>query len=245
MITPDSKNILLADDSAFFRAKLGETISEAGHTLRFATDGREVIEMIEKDPDWPDLIILDLQMPNVDGFTVVEWIKNNGLEDKLPVLIITGAYEPQEIVDKLHLHGAKGLMSKGFTPEQIVHRIHSLLFDNHEIKRENPRIPVSTSCEYKVKETMYSGYILNISMGGVYLNTKMDLPDNTVLELTFTLPTSTDPINVRGLVQWHTPGSAEKNLFGGAGICFSDLTNDDMKKIRSYVSDELKKSILY
>ena len=107
MITPDSKNILLADDSAFFRAKLGETISEAGHTLRFATDGREVIEMIEKDPDWPDLIILDLQMPNVDGFTVVEWIKNNGLEDKLPVLIITGAYEPQEIVDKLHLHGAK------------------------------------------------------------------------------------------------------------------------------------------
>ena len=84
MIVRTSKNILLADDSVFFRTKLSAILTEAGHRVRFASDGREVIKEIQIDSKGIDLLVLDLQMPEVDGFGVLEWINNNGFKGKFP-----------------------------------------------------------------------------------------------------------------------------------------------------------------
>ena len=113
MIVKTSKNILLADDSVFFRTKLSAILTEAGHRVRFASDGREVIKEIQIDSKGVDLLVLDLQMPEVDGFGVLEWINNNGFKGKFPVLAVTGVYDVSEIFGKLKDMGANGLMTKG------------------------------------------------------------------------------------------------------------------------------------
>src|SRR3990170_613048 len=128
MITEDSKNILVADDSVFFRTKLSDIIIEAGHRVRFAKDGREVINEIKIDTDGVDLLILDLQMPDIDGFGVLKWIRESGRHGRFPVLAVTGVYEPGDVLERLKDLGVNGLMSKASTPEQIIFRINRVLF---------------------------------------------------------------------------------------------------------------------
>src|SRR3972149_3951223 len=95
MITKDSKRILVADDSIFFRTKLSDILVEAGHKVKFAKDGRELIKEISIDAGGVDLLMLDLQMPDIDGFGVLNWLSENGLKGRFPVLVITGGSSPR------------------------------------------------------------------------------------------------------------------------------------------------------
>lgn len=123
-----SKQILIADDDNFFRVRLGDVLAEAGHEIRFAASGNEVIEEIKKNPAGIDLLTLDLQMPDVDGFGVLEWINANGYRGRFPVLVVSGVGEPSHVLEKLKTLGAAGLMTKSFTPEDTLARINKLLF---------------------------------------------------------------------------------------------------------------------
>src|SRR3989338_2655372 len=164
MITHDPKNILVADDSVFFRTKLSDILVEAGHRVRFAKDGKEVIEEIRSGPGGVDLIILDLQMPEVDGFGVLKWINEAGLKGRFNVLAVTGAYETTAVIDELKGLGANGFMSKGLTPEQIIFRVNRLLYtDKAEKGGKRERIPASIPADFTLGEETYTGMILNIS----------------------------------------------------------------------------------
>lgn len=123
-----SKQILIADDDNFFRVRLGDVLAEAGHEIRFAASGNEVIEEIKKNPAGIDLLTLDLQMPDIDGFGVLEWINANGYRGRFPVLVVSGVSEPSHVLEKLKTLGAAGLMTKSFTPEDTLARINKLLF---------------------------------------------------------------------------------------------------------------------
>ena len=123
-----SKQILIADDDNFFRVKLGDVLAEAGHEIRFAASGSEVIEEIKKNPAGIDLLTLDLQMPDIDGFGVLEWINAHGYRGRFPVLVVSGVSEPSHVLERLKTLGASGLMTKSFTPEDTLARVNKLLF---------------------------------------------------------------------------------------------------------------------
>ena len=128
MTAEGSKNILVADDSIFFRSKLNDILLVAGHKVMLVNDGKEAVEAIKTNADRIDLLILDIQMPELDGFGVLEWLKNNGHEGRFPILVMTGEYEATDILEKLRDLGASGYMSKDLSPEQITIRINKVLF---------------------------------------------------------------------------------------------------------------------
>ncbi|MBI5560010.1 MAG: response regulator [Deltaproteobacteria bacterium] len=241
MITNDSKTILLADDSVFFRTKLSAILSEAGHRVRFASDGRDVIREIQIDPRGIDLLVLDLQMPNVDGFGVLEWMRDNGCGGNMPVLVITGIYEPGDVVARLKGLGAKGLLSKGFSPEQVVYRVNTLLFPEKKLDRKEDRVPVSVPVDFMVGEKTYTGFLLNISIGGVFLHTRVELLPGTLMSLKFSLRGIERVINARGIVRWVTPPSAANNLFRGAGVKFNEISAEDLYAVRKFIDNEMTK----
>lgn len=245
MITTNSKNVLLADDSVFFRTKLSAILIEAGHKIWFASDGNEVIKSIEEGTEKVDLLILDLQMPNVDGFAVLEWISKSRFSGTFPILVVTGVYEPDEVVERLQKLGAKGLMSKGFTPEQVLYRVNMLLFPDMAVTRANGRVPISVPVDFTLTDESYTGFILNISTSGLFLHTRMDMLPGSEIELKFLIPTATKVITAKTTVAWATPSSATKSLFGGAGLKFTKISNEDGELIREYVNDEIKKMHLY
>lgn len=241
MITKDAKTIVVADDSEFFRVKLSDVLTEAGHKVRIVKDGAELIKEIQINQNGIDMILLDLQMPNMDGFGALEWINNNSLRGKFHILAITGVYETSQVIDRLKELGAEGLMTKAFTPEEIVFRVNKILFPDKAARRGDPRVPISLPVDFSVGEVSSTGYLLNISETGLFLHTKKTLFPGTNLHMRFALPGSSRLLDIKGVVKWCTQMSGEKSLFGGAGIQFVHPAHDGQQIIREFVQTELKK----
>lgn len=241
MVTQDSKNIIIADDSVFFRTKLSDILIEAGHKVIFARDGKELIEKLRADQNTINLLILDLQMPEIDGFGVLKWLKENGNAGRFPVLVATAAYEASAVVNNLRELGASGFMTKGSTPEQIIFRVHSLLFPDKNSRRSPAeRVPVSMPVDFIHGDSpVQTGFIQNIGEGGTFLHTNAQFLVGTKLRLRFSLPGTDGVFDLNGAVEWSTynnPGS--RTLFGGYGVMFTGITDDERASLGNFVKAE-------
>lgn len=240
MITKESKNIIVADDSEFFRIKLSDMLTDIGHNVKVLGSGSEVIDELKANPDWLNLLILDIQMQHIDGFEVLKWIKDNYKGNKFPVLVITGAYEPSQIIEKLKELGASGMMTKASTPEQIIFRVNTLLFPDKMTTRQEPRVPITIPVDFKVGDSASTGFLLNISESGMFLHTQRDMLPGTSVHLRFSLPDSERVFEIKGIVKWSNIGQG-KSIFSGAGINFVTLKSDEQRLIREFVKKEMEK----
>ena len=115
--------ILIVDDQAVNIALLEQMLAQAGYDNVASTmDPHEVFALHRKNRY--DLLLLDLQMPGMDGFQVMEGLKTNGRDGYLPVLVITA--QPGHKMRALQA-GAKDFISKPFDLVEVKTRIHNLL----------------------------------------------------------------------------------------------------------------------
>ena len=241
MITKDSRNVLVADDSVFFRTKLSDILVEAGHKVRFAKDGRELINEVRIDSNGIDLLILDLQMPDIDGFGVLKWLNDNGYRESSRYSL-TGVYEPGNIVEKLKGLGASGLMTKGYTPEQIIFRVNRTLFPDKASKGiSRERVPVSIPVDFILGDRARTGFLLNLSETGAFLHTKADLLTGAMLRLKFTIPGADRVIDLKCIIKWSTSEVASKTLFGGYGLMYTSVTDADQEMLKTFIANESRK----
>jgi PAS domain S-box-containing protein len=123
--TPDILNasILIVDDQESNVSLLEKLLSEAGYARVASTmDPHEVCELHRKNRY--DLILLDLQMPGMDGFQVMEGLKTNDADGYLPVIVLTA--QPGHKLRALQA-GAKDFISKPFDLVEVKTRIHNML----------------------------------------------------------------------------------------------------------------------
>ncbi len=115
--------VLIVDDQAQNVSLLDQTLREAGYTNVSSTmDPKEVFGLHRRNQY--DLILLDLQMPGMDGFQVIEGLKTNDRDGWLPVLVITA--QPGHKLRALQA-GAKDFISKPFELIEVKTRVHNLL----------------------------------------------------------------------------------------------------------------------
>lgn len=79
------KHVLIAEDEAFLLKMIRKTLSKHGARVSTAQDGQEAIDRMDADP--PDLLLLDLLMPHVDGFAVLQHRKKRVLLEEAPVAL--------------------------------------------------------------------------------------------------------------------------------------------------------------
>ncbi len=244
MITTDSRNILIAEDSAFFRARLEEILTSGGHKAEAVADGAEAIEVIERERGALDLLVLDLHMPNVDGVGVLEWLGRNGYSGRFPVVIVsTVTDEPGYDLGHLRELGVVGFISKGFSPQQIILHANMLLFPGKVMKGVDReiRVPVSAPCEFMLGGEIRHGNVLNLSASGAYINTETELAEGETISVKFTLPEVDRSFNVLAVVRWTTSGMASITEFMGGGVFFSAISLDDVGVIRRFAESEFKR----
>ncbi len=242
MVEKSSKRVFLADDSLFFRMRLSEILTEGGHEVIAARNGKELIDNIVNERGVIDLLVLDLHMPDMDGFEVLKWIEDNGYKDKFPVLVVTGVYDPLEVMGKLRDMGVARLISKAYTPEHINFMVNNVLYRGLAAAgQKRCRVPVSIPVDFRVGERSFSGFILNISDNGVFLHTKEDLLIGSLVHLSFSLPESEKVMNISGLVRWSTEGKEGSSLFSGSGIMFTEIETDDQDLIIDFVKVQAEK----
>jgi CheY-like chemotaxis protein len=117
------RKILVADDIVVFQKIVEELLTKEGYIVIIARDGVETLKKVADER--PDLILLDLSMPNMTGFEVLKILKkNSGYKNfrNIPVLVTSGVYKAAE-VEIIHDLGAEGFISKESVPELLVYRI--------------------------------------------------------------------------------------------------------------------------
>ena len=112
--------ILLVDDDIFFTKILSRQIKQAGQDVLIANDGEEALTLIEKEK--PGLIFLDLMMPKVPGFTVLEKMKEIGLAD-IPVIIMSNLAQDSDIEKGIALGAKEYLVKSEFKVNELILKI--------------------------------------------------------------------------------------------------------------------------
>ena len=115
----DKKTILVVDDSNIIR-NFVKRIFNSEYNVGTAEDGEEAIRIIKanQDNDFIETILLDLNMPKVDGFAVLEFMKSNNLFKKMPVSIISGD-SSKETIDRAFTYEIVDMLEKPFNEQSV------------------------------------------------------------------------------------------------------------------------------
>jgi CheY-like chemotaxis protein len=116
--------ILIAEDNAVNRELLRELLEMRGHAVFEARDGEEALRLLEDSK--PDILLLDLGMPVLDGYATVRKIRENPAFATLPVLAVT-AYAMQGDKERILSSGFDGYLSKPINPTLLFQELERLL----------------------------------------------------------------------------------------------------------------------
>jgi CheY-like chemotaxis protein len=119
-----SHKLLLADDSVTIQRVIELTFADEDVQLTCVGDGAQAIERIAADP--PDIVLADVGMPEKDGYDVAGFIKNDPKLRHIPVLLLTGAFEPID-EERARAVGCDGVLAKPFEPQMVITRVKELL----------------------------------------------------------------------------------------------------------------------
>ncbi len=116
--------LLLADDSVSIQRVIEMTFAEEDVRVVTVGDGREAIERIAADP--PDIVLADTRMPEKDGYEVSAFVKAESARSRIPVVLLTGAFEPVDD-ERAREVGCDAVLVKPFEPTAVLNRVRDLL----------------------------------------------------------------------------------------------------------------------
>jgi signal transduction histidine kinase len=116
--------ILLVDDNLQNLKVLGNMLQETGYHLLFAKNGIQALEAVKNRK--PDLILLDIMMPDLDGFEVCRQLKQNIQTNDIPIIFLTARVEQEDIIKGLEL-GAVDYVTKPFNHKELISRVKTHL----------------------------------------------------------------------------------------------------------------------
>ena len=118
------ERVLIVDDDPDIVRLVSYNLSHSGYEVQIATSGREALDLVQKQP--PDLIVLDVMLPDVDGLEVCRTLRLQAPSRRIPILMLTARGEEIDRVVGFEL-GADDYVSKPFSPRELVLRVKSIL----------------------------------------------------------------------------------------------------------------------
>ncbi len=119
-----SKRILTVDDSSTMRQMVNFTLSEAGYEVVEASDGQEALSKISDNP--VHMMITDLNMPQMDGITLIREIRAKEDYKFIPIIMLTTESQTEKKMEG-RAAGATGWIIKPFTPKQLINVVQKVL----------------------------------------------------------------------------------------------------------------------
>ncbi len=117
--------ILLVEDDKFLRELLVRKLEGVGFKISTAVDGREALKKVKEE--LPDLVLLDLVLPGVDGFDILKEVKETPETSKIPVIILSNLGQREEVERGLKLGADDYLIKAHFTPDEIINKVGYIL----------------------------------------------------------------------------------------------------------------------
>jgi DNA-binding response OmpR family regulator len=221
--------ILVVEDEEEILILVGRILRSAGHDIDTARDGGEALAKIESRR--PDLVVLDLIMPGVDGWAVLAQLKARN--NPPPVVLLTGRTDYETFARGVR-EGAVAYVVKPFRFHELVATCQRVLLAGAGLeagavpeRRREPRrfLIVETNVLDHDDKPMATGQMLELSAGGARLELGLALDVGEHVRLAFHIPSGA-PLHLEGEVRWHT----ETPRGHVHGIEFENLA-DEVRKL--------------
>jgi len=119
------KKILIIEDDPFLSEMYSAKFSQSGFQTELATDGKLGLEKIKTSQ--PDLVLLDIVLPKIDGFEILKEIKEDSKLKKIPVILLTNLGQKNEVEKGLALGADEYIIKAHFTPTAVVAKVKEVL----------------------------------------------------------------------------------------------------------------------
>jgi DNA-binding response OmpR family regulator len=121
----DKKTILLVEDDAFVSDIYQTKLGQEGFFVLVAENGIEAMKRLEEKI--PDIVLLDIVMPYMDGMEVLKKMKENSKWQNIPVILLTNLSDKDKVEEGLGLGASDYLIKSHFTPAEVVSKVNTLL----------------------------------------------------------------------------------------------------------------------
>lgn len=198
--------ILLVDDAPLFLELERRLLEGRGYVLETAASAAEALSKATLLR--PQLIVLDQQMPEMDGAECCRIIKSDPSLKDIAVILVTESQERPDVRAALE-SGCDDFVVKPITDMVLIQKVDAV-FDPVR-RRRSPRMPIQMAVEATDFENLFAGEAREIGRGGMLLAAPGTVAKDGRLQLTFTLPAPFDRrrIQVFGRVVYHRPGAGE------------------------------------
>jgi CheY-like chemotaxis protein len=123
----NKKKIMIVEDDSFVMDIYQTKLSQSGFDVMLAVNGLEAIKKLEKETNLPDLILLDIIMPYMDGLEVLKKIKENDKFKNIPIILLTNLSQKEEIEQGLKLGASDYLIKSHFTPSEVLDKVSNYI----------------------------------------------------------------------------------------------------------------------
>lgn len=192
-----SASILIIEDADPIRLLLRESLKGAGFQVVEARNGREGLELYQRNPT--DMVITDLVMPEVGGQEVILELTWNTPPPK--IIAITAESGDPAFLQVAEQFGACRTLTKPLSRKELVHTVQEVLRE----KRQYPRVEVDVPVAFSGDRAKGRGQLINLSMGGCTVESEIPVKSGQYLNLRLELPDRKSPVTVElAPVRWST-----------------------------------------
>lgn len=120
-----AKKILVVEDDKFLRELIARKLEKEGYQIVEAVDGEDALKKVKNEK--PDLVLLDLILPSIDGFEVLSKIKEDISVAQIPVIVLSNLGQKEDVDKGLKLGAVDYLIKAHFTPGEIVEKVKKII----------------------------------------------------------------------------------------------------------------------
>ncbi len=242
-----SKTVLTVEDSPNIRRLIAYNLKRAGYHVLEAGTGKEAVKVLQSTV--PDLIILDIRMPEMDGFQLLELMRRYPKAASIPVIMLTALSQPTDVDRALHL-GVIDYLVKPLDPTLLLAKVETAL-------HKHVRIADDAIWEGPNRRQFVRGSILDVSLSPFPGGRGIDLGEGGICWRTREVPGVGDVVVIEAPELFSTAGIEERTLrckvvytnelglgFHRVGAALVGLNEHVRDAIRGYVLERQSRSAL-
>jgi len=232
MSDADGKHVLVVDDEEFVRLLVAEILGRNGYEVEMAADGETALRRLEARR--PDLVVLDLSMPGLTGWAVLERMRQKG---GMPPVVILTAHGSYEAFTRVVREGVAGYISKPFSLDELLLTCARAVASGGPVEQER-RQDARRTLVVRVRilspdaASLAMGELVNLSLQGGQVELAVPLPGGERVRLTFDVPGGGTPLSLEAVVEWQEPAEGRYRH----GLVFSPMDEHVRRELQDLLA---------